>query len=242
MKRFKIMGVMLAAMWAIGLMAATSAFALPDISITLGSYPLHLNYLSNTVKTKIESTGGSLLSGEGWHVLYLTGDELTALGTFRAIFLKWEKGTEKCFNQGVEANGEVLMEGSFHIVYTSLAGSAQGLQIGVLYLVKEMNGTTTTPPGIKCPTSGIEIKVKGSVIGSINVGSTGEGERIGQKSVLNGSLGKQNIRAYWNDAGTGLLAKLLSSVGAGFIETNLVIEGEPEATALNSAMYRITGI
>ena len=34
MKRFKIMGVMLAAMWAIGLMAATSAFALPDISIT----------------------------------------------------------------------------------------------------------------------------------------------------------------------------------------------------------------
>ncbi len=240
MKRFKILGVMLAAMWAMGLMA-TSAFALPDISITLGSYPLHLNYLSNTVKTTLESTAGSVLSGEGLHVLYLTG-ELTALGTFRAIFLKVVKGTEKCFNQGVEAAGEVLTEGSFHIVYTSLAGSAQGLQIGILYLVKEMNGTTTTPPGIKCPTSGIEVKVKGSVIGSINVGSTGEGERIGQKSVLNGSLGKQNIRAYWNDAGTGLLAKLLSSAGAGFVESNQIVEGEPEATALNSAMYKITGI
>ena len=56
MKRFwKILGVMLAAMWAMSLMA-TSAFALPDISITLGSYPLHLNYLSNTVITKLESS------------------------------------------------------------------------------------------------------------------------------------------------------------------------------------------
>ncbi|HTD09068.1 MAG TPA: hypothetical protein VK680_09280 [Solirubrobacteraceae bacterium] len=210
---------------------------LPDVSVTLGSYPLHLNYLSNTVKTKVENTSGSILSGEGWHLLYLTG-ELTALGTFRAIFLKYVKGTEKCFNQGEEANGEVLVEGSFHIVYTSLAGSTQGLQIGVLYLIKELNGTT----GIKCKTSGIEIKVRGSVIGSINVGSTGEGERIGQKSVLTGTSGKQAIRAYWNDAGTGLLAQLLSSLGAGFLETNLVIEGEPEVTALNGAMYQITGI
>ena len=133
------------------------------------------------------------------------------------------------------------MEGSFHIVYTSLAGSAQGLQIGVLYLIKELNGPPQLP-GIKCPTSGIEIKVKGSVIAASMSAAPVAGERIGQKSVLNGSLGKQNIRAYWNDAGTGLPAKLLSSVGAGFIETNLVIEGEPEATALNSAMYRITGI
>ncbi len=160
MKRFKIMAVMLAAMWAIGLMAATSAFALPDISITLGSYPLHLNYLSNTVKTTIESTSGAVLSGEGWHVLYLTG-ELTALGTFRAIFLKWEKGTEKCFNQGEEANGEVLTEGSFHIVYTSLAGSATGLTDRGSVLSQRNERDHHHSPGIKCPTSGIEIKVKG---------------------------------------------------------------------------------
>jgi hypothetical protein len=105
----------------------TEVKVLPDISITLGSYPLHLNYLSNTVSTKLESTGGALLTGVGLHVLYLTG-ELTALGTFRAIFLKYVKGTEHCFNQGEEANGEVLMEGSFHIVYTSLPGSTQGLE------------------------------------------------------------------------------------------------------------------
>jgi hypothetical protein len=236
MKRFKILGAMLAAMWAMGLMAA-SAFALPDITITLGSYPLHLNYLSNTVATKIETPNGALFTGTGLHVLYLTG-ELTALGTFRMIFLKWGKGTESCFNQGEEANGEVLLEGSFHVVYTSLKGSTQGLQIGVLYLVKSLEGATV----IKCKKTGIEIKVRGSMIGSIVTLPEGEGERIGQKGVLTGTNGKQSIRAYWNDAGTGLLAKFESSIGAGFLESNLVIEGEPEATALNGAMYKITSI
>jgi hypothetical protein len=238
MKRFKILGVMLAAMWVMGLMA-TSAFALPDISITLGSYPLHLNYLSNTVATKLETVNGSELTGTGLHVLYLTG-ELTALGTFRAIFLKVVKGTgaEHCFNQGEEAAGEVLTEGSFHLVYTSLKGSTQGLQIGILYLPKALTGAT----GIKCKASGVEVKVRGSVIGSIVTLPEGENERIGQKSVLAGTLGKQAIRAYWNDEGTGLLAKLESSVGASFLEADQVVEGEPEATALNGAMYKITSI
>jgi len=218
----------------------TEVKVLPDISITLGSYPLHLNYLSNTVKTTLETAAGSRLTGTGLHVLYLTG-ELTSLGTFRAIFLKVNREGEHCFNQGLEANGEVATEGSFHIVYTSLPGSPQGLQIGILYLVKELNGATT-PAGIKCKPSNVEVKVKGSVIGSINVTSTGEGERIGQKSVLSGNLGKQSIRAYWNDAGVGLLAQLLSSVGAGFTESNQIVEEETEATALNSAMYEITTI
>jgi hypothetical protein len=215
----------------------TEVKVLPDISITLGSYPLHLNYLSNTVATALETTGGAELTGRGLHVLYLTG-ELTSLGTFRAIFLKVEKNREPCFNQGLEANGEVLTEGSFHLVYTSLPGSSQGLQIGILYLVKELNGAN----GIQCRRAGIEVKVKGSVIGSINTLPEGEGERIGQKSVLSGTRGKQSIRAYWNDAGVGLLAQLLSSVGAGFLEFNEVVEGEPEATALNGAMYEITTI
>jgi hypothetical protein len=216
---------------------------LPDISITLcapncaSSYPLHLNYLSNTVRTKLEAATGSVLSGEGLHVLYLIG-ELTALGTFRAIFLKVVKGTEKCFNQGVEANGEVLTEGSFHIVYTSLAGSTQGLQLGVLYLIKELTGTTE----ISCPTSATNVKVRGSMIGALNLKGTAESSQLtGISSVLKGSLGKQSFRAYWNDAGTGLLAKLESNVsGTGFKESSQVVEGEPEATALEGKMFVIT--
>ncbi len=242
MKRFKLLGVMLAAMCAMGLMA-TSAFALPDISVTLTStYPLHLEYNNATVLTKLETTMGGVLSGVGLKVLY-TAAELTALGTFRATFKGVEKaGVEKCFNTGIEANGEVLTEGSFHIVYTSLFGSTQGLQIGILYLVTPLTGATE----ILCPTNTNKVKVQGDVIGSINLlakGNTAQKQYSGLASVLTGTAGKQTIRAFWNDAGTGLLAKLESNVdGAGFKESNQVVEGEPEATALEGKMFTITSI
>ncbi len=242
MKRFKLLGVMLAAMCAMGLMA-TSAFALPDISVTLTStYPLHLEYNNATVPTKLESVNAGVLSGVGLKVLYLIG-ELTALGTFRATFKSVLKGTEKCFNTGVEANGEVLTEGSFHIVYTSLTGQTGfGLQIGILYLVTSLEGATK----ITCPTNANEVRVRGSVIGSINLlakGNTAQKQYSGLASVLTGTAGKQTIRAYWNNAGTGLLAKLLSSIdGANFLESNQVVEGEPEATALEGKMFTITSI
>ncbi len=85
MRRFRLLGVMLVVACAMGVMAV-SAFALPDISLTLGAaYPLHLNYLSNIANTTLDTAAGTELQGEGLHVLFLIG-ELTALGTFRAIF------------------------------------------------------------------------------------------------------------------------------------------------------------
>jgi hypothetical protein len=243
MKRFRLLGVMLVALCAMGVMAS-SAFALPDISVTLcepncsRSYPLHLNYLSNTVKTELQDANGGVLHGTGLHVLYLIG-ELTALGTFRAIFLKVERNTEKCFNQGVEANGEVLTEGSFHVVYTSLAGSSQGLQLGILFLVTELNEAHGNI--IKCPRNGFFIEVRGSVIGTVNQnGSSNNTQLTGVKGVLNGTKGKQEFRAYWNDAGAALLAKLESDEGGGFKESNQIVEGEPEATALEGKMFVVT--
>ncbi|HTC71355.1 MAG TPA: hypothetical protein VK655_00605, partial [Solirubrobacteraceae bacterium] len=211
---------------------------LPDISLALGGvYPLHLNFSSETVKMMLENTFGGVLDGEGLHVLYLIS-ESTALGTYRATFSRVGRGTEKCFNTGVEERGEVLTEGSFHIVYTSLAGSAQGLQLGTLYLLKELTG----PTEIICPVSGDRVKMKGSLIGSLNLSGTTEATQLtGIKGVLNGTEGKPAIRAYWNDAGTALLAKLQNNFEApGFEEANLVVEGESEATALEGKMFVLT--
>jgi hypothetical protein len=246
MNKFRSLGVMLVALCAMGVMAS-SAFALPDISITLcepncgRSYPLHLNYLSNTITSTLETANGGLLHGVGLHVLYLIG-ELTALGTFRAIFLNVERGTEKCFNQGVEANGEVSTEGSFHIVYTSLAGSSQGLQLGILYLLTELNEAHGNI--IKCPRNGFFIEVRGSVIGTLNQnGANNNTQLTGLKGVLSGSRGVQSFRAYWADlnlAGPALLAKLESDDGGGFLQSNEIVEGEPEATALEGKMFVIT--
>ena len=238
MKGIKLMGVMLTTVCAMGLMA-TSVFALPDLSITLGeTYPLHLNYESNTIKTKLENAGGGVLVGEGLHELSLFG-ELSAVGTFRAIFKKVETGTEKCFNQGVEANGEVLVEGESHIVYTSLAGSLQGLQLGVLALIKELTGATA----ITCPTNAISLKIRGSVIATTNQSGAGNTTQlIGTKGRLNGSLGKETFRAYYDSAGIALLARLELNVnGAGFKESNVVVEGEPGGTALEGKMFVISG-
>ncbi len=65
---------------------------------------------------------------------------------------------------------------------------------------------------------------------------------MGLKSRLACSLGKQQYRAYWNDAATGLLAKLEANVSStGFKESNQVVEGEPEATALEGKMFLVTG-
>jgi hypothetical protein len=146
---------------------------------------------------------------------------------------------EKCLNQGVEANGEVLTEGSFHIVYTSLSGSSQGLQLGTLFLVTELNEAHGNI--IVCRKSGIDVEVRGSVIGTINQkGGNNNTQLTGLAGVLNGTKGKQSFRAYWNDAGAALLAKLESDAGAGFLESNQIVEGEPEATALEGKMFVIT--
>jgi hypothetical protein len=233
-KRLELLGVTLTALCVMGLMA-TSAFALPDISVTLGStYPLHLNYSSEAIETvPIESGGGALFEGKGLHVLYLVGT-LTSLGTFRAIFLNVGSGenkTEKCLSTA--NTGEVLEEGEFHVVYTSLSP----LTLGVLYLPKEIT--------ITCPGAGISFKLKGSVIGAIRFPSANENEQLtGLRSLLTGSGGKQQFRAYENESGGKLLAQLLcNKAGTGFKECNQVIGTggeEPEATALESKKFVIT--
>ena len=236
MKRLKLLGVMLAAMCAMGLMA-TSAFAeLPDISVTLCApvctYPLHLNYLSETVNTKLESATGSLLEGKGLHVLYLIG-ELTSLGTFQAIFLNVVNGketAEKCLKTGTSVAGEVITEGSFHIVYTSLSP----LTLGTLYLVTELSVT--------CPGVAIVIKIKGSLIGALRTpGSSSTEQLLGLKNLLGGSAGKQQFRAFENASGGKLLAQLLCNPqNTGFKECNEVVEGEPEATSLEGRMFVVS--
>ena len=242
MKSIKLLGVMLAAICATGLMA-TSALALPDVSITLctGScvHSLGLSYSSSTVATKLENVNGGVLTGEGLDVSSSTG-KLSNEGTFRAIFLKVTKGTEKCFNQGTEASGEVLTEGPVALVYTSLAGSAQGLQLGVLHSLKELTGTTE----ISCPTNSIKVKIKGNVLSTVSnaEGAGNTTQLTGGRGQLNGSSGKAAFRAYYNASGVGQLAQLLSNIdGAGFKESNEVVAGEPLLEALEGKMYVISG-
>ena len=131
-----MIGLTLVSVYTIDIVTATSSFALPDISVTLtgATYPLHLEVTLLTVKVKLSNVVKENVSGEGLLVLALL-TALGHLGTFEALFTKAKRGTTACFSEegGVkDPSGEILTKGSWHLVYTSLAGSTQGLQLGLL--------------------------------------------------------------------------------------------------------------
>jgi hypothetical protein len=226
MSRIK-MYVIIAAAVLTGLIVPATASALPDISLTLpgSTFPLHLNFADNgKTVTELQSASGAVLTGAGLSLLLLIG-ELTALGTFRADFLNNKRGTTACHSIG-DAAGVILMEGSFHVVYTSLSP----LTLGILYLPKFLE--------LECGT--LLIELKGSMISSFNGIGTEGSELTTASGQLAGTKGKANIKTYYNDAGTSLTAKLESNDGAGFVESNEIVEGEPVLTALGNNMWRVT--
>src|ERR1700728_6075 len=129
MKRLKLVGVLMGALFVLAAMA-TSAFALPDLSVTLtgGKYPVEATG-KVTGKTSLGTSSGVALSGEGV-TLTLTQAELSALGTFTTSFTKVKQGSIECHSNG-DAAGVVLVKGEYHIVYTSLSP----LTLGTLFLV-----------------------------------------------------------------------------------------------------------
>jgi hypothetical protein len=235
MKYVKVLGVAFAALFALGISTASSAFALPDVSISLGgAYPLHLEVTLLTLATRLTSVTGTKakLTGEGLLVLFLTA-ALTSLGTFQALFLKVVSGEgAKCSSEG-DKEGEILTKGTFHLVYTSLSGSAFGLQLGVLFLVELV-------PLVTCGEE--KIKIKGSVIGAIGEAGTEGTELTSLSAVLNGNeKGIPTFNVFYNDEGLPRLAKLESNFGAGFVQTAEETGAAPVTTfALEGKMFNIT--
>ena len=121
----------------------------------------------------------------------------------------------------------ILWEGSFHVVYTNLSP----LTLGMLLL----------PKSIILDCGKLEIEVKGDVIAGMNGIGTEATELTGIKAVLKGSKGTQEIKEFYNDAGTKVAAKLEGEFGAGFVVSDQIIEGEPELLALEGKMFVITG-
>jgi hypothetical protein len=231
MKHLKLLGVALAALFALGI-SATTAFALPDVSLTLtgSSFPLHLDVTLLSVATKLTSASGAGFEGVGF-LLLLLALSLTSLGTFEALFTKVKEtggaGSE-CKSPG-DPLGEVLTKGTYHIVYTALTP----LTLGLLFLVQ--------PVTLTCGAS--EFDVRGLVLSSINPGSIGtEGTEL--ISVLGASKGngkgKPNVTTYYNDGGTAVKAKLETEFGAGFVETDEEVEAEITLLALKTNMFVIT--
>ncbi len=229
MHRLKLVGVLLGALCALGVMAASaSAFTLPDISIALGgTYPIHSEGSLPEAKTELGTAGGSVLTGKGVSLLTLT-NELSALGPFSSTFLNVVKGTQKCNSEG-DAEGVVLVSGGFHIV---LGPGGTKKSLFILFLVATFI--------VHCAAA--EVEVSGDVLGTYNLaGETETEEYTTVLGELEGTKGKQKITEYFNDGGTIVKAKLLSEAGAGETESDQNVEGDLISTTLEGKMYTVTG-
>jgi hypothetical protein len=231
MKFFKLFGVTLAALFALGITTSSAFAALPDISITLGGvYPLKLEVTLPTAKTKLTNVVKENVKGEGLLIIYYL-TELGHLGTFEALFTKTKKGSTACFSEEggkKDPSEEILTHGSWHIVYTSLSP----LQSGILYLV--------APVTIKCGAE--EVDVKGDTLSSVVSNGSNTEERTTLSGVLKGNEeGSPNIKFYENEGGTSIKAKLEANFGTGFKEADEEVEEPVTVTAQEGKMFVITG-
>jgi hypothetical protein len=232
MKHLKLLGWVLAATCVFGVAAASSASALPDISIALGgAYPIRGVVTLLTVATKLSNPVENL-KGVGL-LLLLIADQLSALGPFDVLFdgVENAKGS-KCSSEnaagGKDAAGEVLLPGTWHAVYTSLSP----LRGGLLF----------SPEEVKVVCGAVKIKVKGSSLAPTNLGSSETEEITGLGGSMTGNgAGSPTLKTYYNSAGEGQVAQLLSNFGTTFKETALEVGEEVVATAEGGKMITITG-
>jgi hypothetical protein len=236
MKQLKLIGLALMSVCTVGVAMATPSFALPDVSVTLtgATYPLSMGVTLLTAKGKLSNVVKETITGEGGSI---TGSltALGSLGTGEVLFTHVKKGTESCFSEegsSKDPEGEILTRGTVHLVYTSLAGSAQGLQLGALYLV--------SPVKIKCGT--IEVSVKGDTISSVDtLAGTEATEYTSLGGILTGNgEGKPNINFFYNAGGTSVKAKLEANFGTGFKEAALEVEELVTITAREGKMFVVT--
>jgi hypothetical protein len=117
-------------------------------------------------------------------------------------------------------------------VYTSLVGSAQGLQLGTLYLA--------APATIKCGTE--EVSVKGDTLASVeSLSGTEATEYTSLTGVLKGNgEGGPSVKFFYNEGGTSVKAKLEANFGAGFKESAEEVEGGVTVTGVGGKMFVVT--
>jgi hypothetical protein len=235
MKHFKLFGLALVALFVLGV-TATSAFALPDISLTLSgsTFPLVLKANQTKAATQLSNVVGEKVNGEGV-LIVLSLTALGHLGTFEALFTKAKKGTSACHSEesGVsDPAEEILTKGSWHLVYTSLP-STPALALGILFLV--------APVTFKCGTE--TVNVKGDTLSSVTASSAGTEttELTSLGGVLEGNgVGVQNLKTFYNESGTATTAKLEANFGSGFKGAAEEVKEEVKPTAEGSNMFVIT--
>jgi hypothetical protein len=209
MKRFRLIGLALVAVFAFGAVLSASAFALPEaLPFTSGTKAFTGKLDSG--EAVLESAGANQVkckaaNGAG-------GLETDTLGTFKITFetcaLTILGKTETCTGSG-DATGAILSEGSFHYVFDAL-GTGEALGVAVLYLPKETS--------FECGAF-VKNKVKGDVLCLLLTPLTSSLTHLFH-CTKGATAGTQATTTFWNDNGTEVKAKLESSLDGGSFEAS----------------------
>jgi hypothetical protein len=204
MRKFKLSGVMLAAVCVLSAFctaSAASAFELPDVHALSGESGKVIT-ISGTSKTPsfFESEIGEKVTDEEFkYKLELTSLSASGVGTVDLSGVKWK--TSSCTSEG-DPTGTVLIKGEFHIVVTN----KKPLELGALL--------TFTSFFVTC--GPLKLKIAGALIGHL---TTELNKDIGSLGLLFkcSSKARQAVSSYFNDE-EKLVEKqlLLSNFGLGF--------------------------
>lgn len=204
MKRFSMIGMAFLAVMAVGAFAASSAFALPEISKqgkwtgkNDGTGEPTLETLAKSKITCKEATA----SGE---------DTSASLGTFTIHFKSnCASGGFTCRSLG-DAVGFILTGGTYHYVWDTLTT----LGVAILFLPNELH--------LECASGLVLIIVKsqsanGGIVCLLLEPSSSKATHLFHCEQTSGD---QSERTYWNDSGTEIKnAELLCSTNEGSFES-----------------------
>lgn len=199
MKRFKLLGLALVAVFALAAAFSASAFALPELLNQAANeeYKGSNTAANPTLETtKAEKIVCSAATAEGIQ-------ETDILGTFHIHFTGCESSGFKCNTTG-DSTGIILSLGTFHYVFDSLSP----LGVAILFLPEEQN--------IKC-TALVTLKVKGTILCLVLEPLV---SLATHEFHCTQSGGKPSETTWWNDEGVAQSALALTSKNGGaFIES-----------------------
>jgi hypothetical protein len=228
MRHVKTLGVALIAMLALGLTAMSAFATLPDLSIQLGgAYPIHMQFNDNgTTSVRLNDTGGDQTTYKGL-LLLLLASELSALGAFGELVLNVKMATKRCEQTGEKNKEEVLIKGTYHLVYPSLTPLTLGLALSM------------EPVAYNCEK--VKIKVQGCALAQITDPLTAAVDvELMTTTLLGDGKGKNILTKYDNAAGTGTVNCILeTNFGIEFLQAEESVEESIHLSTLQNKMFSI---
>jgi hypothetical protein len=209
MRKLRMLGVVLVALFVVGAVAAATSSAVLPISLPLATSANPVKFTDKSGAGTFRTLGGTVITGTSDES---TGEYLsTALGEFDILFLGVTSSGLSCTGLSDTVTGSILVLGTFHLVYLLWLTAKH---VGVAFLLNEVHFTC----------GGLVLaRVRGCLIGLIlpvntPVATTGHYTVTLKQSTA--TSGDQEYTTYLNEENNGSVKCLLeSSTGTGAFES-----------------------